>query len=103
MPLIFKNPTTALRGLQEHVKRLFEVEQSQVLEQLGFEYKKSFGEMGFDQQGHAVMIVSPYDAPLGTARSLWMDCFEEVRNYERPRPRTIHDTTSLLILTHDAT
>ena len=68
-----------MTDIRRMAKEMFEAQRDKVLSRLPDEYKRQFGQLGFHDTQHPVLIVSPYDVPPGPVRSMWMHQFEAVR------------------------
>lgn len=72
-----------LEEVKKDAKKQFETERDEVLASLPDSVSELFGQIGFARWGRAndyfpVLIVSPFDAPPGDARSLWLQKYKAV-------------------------
>jgi hypothetical protein len=73
---------------RQDLKEEFEARRNKIMDQVPDAYKQMFGQVGFGKWGkliHPVLIVSPYDVPMGpdSPREQWLGMFERVSSLVR--------------------
>jgi len=77
--------TPPTRTLEEK-RRLFEEGREAILAEVPDDAKARFGQIYFAKWGKQalpVLVMNPYSIPPGATRKLWLDMFDNVRNFQR--------------------
>lgn len=73
------NPDALEARVVEFVHRLEVEESERLLSSLPPSYVARFRDVAFFDD-HPVIILSPFDVPIGLTRKTWMDCYDSVRH-----------------------